>query len=243
MLHLHRLEHDQRLALLDDLADFRIDRHDTAVPPRHPPAVAPPRHLLLWRVVRLHGGGSWCVHGGTWGLGTLSTMVGGSSGATASANAGSGAKWEAGRKICASTAINYKSEDFVPRVMQATGGRGVDVVLDIVGRDYVQRSLNVLAMNGRLVHLATQGPDKLATIDMSSLLKRWGTIIGSGLRWRTPDQKGEIAAGLLEQVWPKMAARTAIVPLIDSVYPLRDAAKAHERFDSGAHIGKLVLVP
>ncbi len=197
----------------------------------------------LFRRAHLSAGEALLVHGGTSGLGSLSIMLARAFGATALATAGSEAKCEACRKIGASVAINYKTSDFVPLVMEATAGHGVDVVLDIVGRDYVQRSLNVLAMNGRLVHLATQGPDKLATVDMSTLLKRWATIIGSGLRWRTPEQKGEIAAGLLEQVWPKMAARTAIVPLVDSVYPLRDAAKAHEHFDSGAHIGKIVLVP
>jgi len=117
------------------------------------------------------------------------------------------------------------------------------IVVDIVGRDYVQRSLDVLALEGRLVHLATQGADKHATLDMSTLLKRRATIIGSALRHRTNDQKGEIAAGLLEHVWPKLPARAEIAPLVDSVHPLKDAARVHEYFDSGAHIGKIVLTP
>jgi NADPH:quinone reductase-like Zn-dependent oxidoreductase len=107
----------------------------------------------------------------------------------------------------------------------------------------VQRSLEVLALEGRLVHLATQGPDKRATIDMSQLLRRRATLIGSALRHRTPDQKGEITAGLLEQVWPKLPARAPIAPVVDSVHPLQDAAKVHEYFDSGAHIGKIVMTP
>jgi NADPH:quinone reductase-like Zn-dependent oxidoreductase len=119
----------------------------------------------------------------------------------------------------------------------------VDVVIDIVGQDYVQRCINVLALDGRVVHLATQGVDKRATIDMTSLSKRRGTIIASGLRHRTPAEKGAIAAGLLEQVWPKLPARSPVAPLVDSVHPLADAAKVHEYFDSGAHVGKIVLVP
>jgi NADPH:quinone reductase-like Zn-dependent oxidoreductase len=101
----------------------------------------------------------------------------------------------------------------------------------------------VLAVEGRLVHLATQGPDKRATLDMSTLLKRRATIVGSALRHRTPDQKGEITAGLLEHVWPKLPARSPIFPLVDSVHPLKDAARVHEYFDSSAHIGKIVLTP
>ena len=146
-------------------------------------------------------------------------------------------------RIGARLAINYKTTDFAPAVMAGTGGRGVDVVVDIVGRDYVQRSLDVLALEGRLVHLATQGADKHATIDMSTLLRRRATIIGSALRHRTPAQKGLIAAGLREQVWPKLPARAPIAPLVDSVHPLEDAAKVHEYFDSGAHIGKIVMTP
>ncbi len=197
----------------------------------------------LFRRAHLSAGETLLVHGGTSGLGSLSIMLGRAFGATVLATAGTDAKCEACVRIGASEAINYKTTDFVPRVMQATDGRGADVILDIVGRDYVQRSLNVLAMNGRLVHLATQGPDKIAHVDMSTLLKRWGTILGSALRWRSPEQKGEIAAGLLSEVWPLLAARRAVVPLIDSVHPLAEAAKVHEYFDSGAHIGKIVLVP
>ncbi|HTN26871.1 MAG TPA: zinc-binding dehydrogenase, partial [Burkholderiales bacterium] len=146
-------------------------------------------------------------------------------------------------RIGAEKAINYRSTDFVPAVLEHTGGRGVDVVVDIVGRDYVQRSLDVLALEGRVVHLATQGPDKRATIDMSTLLRRRATLIGSALRHRTPDEKGAIAADLLEHVWPKLPARAAIAPLVDSVHPLKETARVHDYFDSGAHIGKIVLTP
>ena len=210
-------------------------------------ATLPENAFTVWdnvfRRARLSAGETLLAHGGTSGIGSMAIMLARAFGASAIATAGSERKCEACVRIGAASAINYKTTDFVPAVMERTGGRGVDVVVDIVGRDYVQRSLDVLALEGRLVHLATQGPDKRATIDMSTLLKRRATIIGSSLRHRTPDQKGEIAAGLLEHVWPKLPARSPIAPLVDSVHPLKDAAKVHEYFDSGAHIGKIVLVP
>jgi putative PIG3 family NAD(P)H quinone oxidoreductase len=210
-------------------------------------ATLPENVFTVWdnvfRRARLAAGETLLAHGGTSGIGSMAIMLARAFGASAIATAGSERKCAACVQIGAASAINYRTTDFVPAVMEKTGGRGVDVVVDIVGRDYVQRSLDVLALEGRLVHLATQGPDKRATIDMSTLLKRRAMIIGSSLRHRTPDQKGEIAAGLLEHVWPKLPARSPIAPLVDSVHPLKDAAKVHEYFDSGAHIGKIVLVP
>ena len=197
----------------------------------------------LFRRGRLAAGETLLVHGGTSGLGSLAIMLGKAFGAKVFATAGSDAKCEACLRIGASAAINYKTADFVPRVMEETNGRGVDMVMDIVGRDYVQRSLSVLGLEGRLVHLATQGPDKMATIDMSLLLRKRLTIIASSLRHRSPDEKGLITQDLLEQVWPKLPARAPIAPLVDSVHPLKDAAAVHEYFDSGRHIGKIVLVP
>lgn len=210
-------------------------------------ATLPENMFTVWdnvfRRARLASGETLLVHGGTSGIGSTAIMLARAFGATAMASAGSDAKCAACLRIGASVAINYKTEDFVPRVMQETKGRGVDVVIDIVGQDYVQRCINVLALDGRVVHLATQGADKRATIDMTSLSKRRGTIIASGLRHRTPAEKGAIAAGLLEKVWPKLPARSPIAPIVDSVHPLADAAKVHEYFDSGAHVGKIVLVP
>jgi NADPH2:quinone reductase len=197
----------------------------------------------LFRRAHLTGGETLLVHGGTSGLGSTAIMLGLAFGAKVIATAGSEAKCAACLKIGASHAINYRTTDFVPAVMEHTGGRGADVVMDIVGRDYIQRSLECLAKEGRLVHLATQGPDKLATIDSGTLIRRHATVIASTLRHRTPDQKGEIAAGLLSHVWPKLPARSPIFPLIDSLHPLADVVKVHEYFDSGAHIGKIVLIP
>lgn len=210
-------------------------------------ATLPENLFTVWDNVfhraRLAAGETLLVHGGSSGIGSTAIMLARAFGASALATAGSAAKCEACVRIGAAAAINYREEDFVPRVLALTGGRGVDVVIDIVGGDYVQRSLEVLALDGRIVHLATQGPDKRATIDMGLFIRRRASLVASGLRWRSPQEKGAIAAALLEQVWPLLPARTQFAPLVDSVHPLADAAKVHAYFDSGAHIGKIVLVP
>jgi len=233
-------------------AEYAVSPEQTVLPiPQHWSAVdaatLPENFFTVWdnvfRRARLAAGEILLAHGGTSGIGSTAIMLARAFGGRALATAGSDKKCEACLRIGAEKAINYKAADFVAAVLEHTSGRGVDVVVDIVGRDYVQRSLDVLAVEGRLVHLATQGAEKRATIDMSTLLRRRATIIGSALRHRTNDQKGEIAAGLLEQVWPKLPARATIVPLVDSIHPLKDAARVHEYFDSGAHIGKIVLTP
>ncbi len=210
-------------------------------------ATLPENAFTVWenvfRRARLAKGERMLVHGGTSGLGSLALMMGQAFGATVYATAGSDAKCAACLRIGAVAAVNYKTADFVPVILEKTGGHGVDVVIDIVGRDYVQRSIDTLGYDGRLVHLATQGPVKSATIEMNTLLKKRITIIASSLRQRSPEQKGLITQELLAQMWPKMAARAPIAPLIDSVHPLKEAARVHEYFDSGAHIGKIVLVP
>lgn len=197
----------------------------------------------VFRRARFAQGEVLLVHGGASGLGSLAIMMAQAFGGSAIATAGSDAKCDACLRIGATAAFNYRNGDFVPFVREKTGGRGVDVVIDIVGRDYVPRSLDVLAVEGRLVHLATQGPDKMATLDMNVLLRKRLTIVASSLRQRSPDEKGVITRDLLEQVWPKLPARSPIVPLVDSVHPLEDVSKVHEYFDSGGHIGKIVLVP
>ena len=196
---------------------------------------------IVFRRARLAAGETLLVHGGTSGIGSTAIMLGLGFGAEVIATAGGEKKCAACRAMGASLAIDYKTADFVPLVLEKTAGRGADVIVDIVGRDYVQRSLDCMAMEGRLAHLATQGPEKHASIDMRTILKKRGTIYGASLRWRTPDQKGVLAADLLERVWPKLPARAPIAPLIDSVHPLKDVARAHEYFDSGAHIGKIIL--
>ena len=210
-------------------------------------ATLPENMFTVWDIVfrraRLKAGETLLVHGGTSGIGSTAIMLGLAFGAEVIATAGGEKKCAACRAMGVSLAIDYKSADFVPLVLEKTGGRGADVIVDIVGGDYVQRSLDCMAIEGRLAHLATQGPDKHATLDMRTILKKRGTIYGASLRWRTPDEKGVLAADLLEHVWPKLPARAPVAPLIDSVHPLHDAARVHEYFDSGAHIGKIVLTP
>ena len=220
-----------------------IPEHWTAVEA----ATLPENAFTSWENVfrrgRLAAGETILVHGGTSGLGSLTIQLARAFGARPYATAGSDEKVAACLKIGAEAAFNYRAGDWVPWILEQTGRRGVDVAMDIVGRDYVQRSLSVLAIDGRLVHLATQGPEKTAVVDMRTLLQKRGTILGSALRWRTPAEKGVIAAGLREHVWPKLAARQPVFPLVDSVHPLADASRVHEYFDAGRHVGKIVLVP
>ncbi len=210
-------------------------------------ATLPENAFTAWENVfrrgRLAAGETILVHGGTSGLGSLTIMLARAFGARAFATAGSDDKCAACLRIGAEAAFNYRAGDWGKAVMEKTGGRGVDMVLDIVGQAYVQRSLEVLATDGRIVHLATQGEDKLATIDMRTLIRKRGTILASALRWRSVAEKGDIARGLRERVWPMLPARAPVFPLVDSVHPLPEAAKVHEYFDAGRHIGKIVLVP
>ena len=210
-------------------------------------ATLPENAFTSWENVfrrgRLSAGETILVHGGTSGLGSITIQLARAFGARAIATAGSDEKCAACVRIGAEAAFNYKSGDWAPWVLEKTGGRGVDMVMDIVGRDYVQRSLAVLAIDGRLVHLATQGADKTAVVDMRTLLQKRATILGSALRWRAPAEKGLIAAGLRDEVWPKLGAKDPVFPLVDSVHPLADAQQVHEYFDAGRHVGKIVLVP
>jgi NADPH:quinone reductase-like Zn-dependent oxidoreductase len=142
----------------------------------------------------------------------------------------------------ATEAIDYRSTDFVVEIARITNGRGVDVVLDIVGGEYIDRDLRCLALDGRIACIAMQGGPS-ATIDLRRLTGRRATLLGSSLRPRTAVQKAAIAAGLRERIWPLLPRRVAIVPVVDSTYPFARAAEAHARLETSAHIGKIVLVP
>ncbi len=191
---------------------------------------------------RLTPGESILVHGGTSGIGTTAIMFATALGSRAIATAGSDAKCEACVKLGASDAINYRSADFVDEIARITGGGGVNVVLDIVGGDYILRDLRCLALDGRIACIATQR-GRVAEIDLGLLLHKRATILGSSLRPRTAAQKAAIAANLRERIWPLLPARSAIVPVVDSVYSFERAAEAHARLESSAHIGTIVLTP
>jgi NADPH2:quinone reductase len=187
----------------------------------------------------LKAGESFLVQGGSSGIGVAAIQMVKALGHTVFATAGSAEKCAACVKLGADRAINYRSEDFVEVVKQATGGKGVDVILDMVGGDYVDRELKCLADDGRIVIIAFLGGSK-ATLYLSDILRRRLTLTGSALRPRSVEFKGAIAKKLREWIWPLIEAGK-IKPVIHKTFPLAEAAKAHELMESSQHIGKIVL--
>ncbi|HZV76477.1 MAG TPA: NAD(P)H-quinone oxidoreductase, partial [Candidatus Babeliales bacterium] len=191
---------------------------------------------------RLQPGETVLVHGGTSGIGTTAIMFAVALGSTAIATAGSAAKCAACLRIGASYAIDYRTTDFVVEVARLTHEHGVDVVLDIVGGDYVARNLNCLGLDGRLVCIATLH-GRVVELDLGPLFAKRAAIMASSLRPRSASEKASIARVLEARIWPLLPQRKAIVPIVDSVYPFDQAAAAHVRLESSEHIGKLALVP
>jgi NADPH:quinone reductase len=179
------------------------------------------------------------VHGGTSGIGTTAIALGKAFGAKVIATAGSAEKTAACLRLGADVAIDYRAADFVEETMKATDKKGADVILDMVGGDYVPRNYAAAAFRGRIVQIAHLNGHK-ADIDLRLLMVKRLIHTGSTLRPRSPAEKAMIAEALREKVWPLLAAGRC-KPLIDSTYPLVDAAKAHARMESSAHIGKIVL--
>jgi NADPH:quinone reductase len=195
----------------------------------------------LFTRARLRAGETLLVHGGTSGVGTTAIMFATALGATAIATAGSPGKCAACIGLGASHAIDYRAMDFAAEVKRITQGRGVDVVLDIVGGDYVARNLESLALDGRIVCVAAPR-GRVVELDLGRLFAKRGAILASSLRPRTASEKAAIARELERRIWPLLRERDAIVPVIDSIYPFERAADAHARLESSAHIGKIVLV-
>jgi len=204
----------------------------------------PETFFTVWTNVfqrgKLKAGETILIHGGTSGIGTTAIQLARAFGARVLTTAGSEAKCEAARNLGASAAFNYKSEDWVAAARAATGGRGVDMVLDMVGGDYISRNIDLLVVDGRLVQIAFLKSPK-AELDFSVMMRKRAWITGSTLRPRTPDEKGEIALELLERVWPLLEQGT-VSPVIHQTFPLADAAAAHRMMEAGTHIGKLVLL-
>lgn len=196
----------------------------------------------LFTRARLAAGETVLVHGGTSGIGTTAIMFARAFGAHPIATAGSAAKCDACRDLGAELAIDYRSEDFVAAVKAHTGGRGVDVVLDIVGGSYVARDLEALALDGRIACIASPG-DPHVTLDLRVMLARRATLLASSLRARTAAQKAAIARELRERVWPHLPQRDTVRPVVDSVFAFAQAPEAHRRLEASRHIGKIVLVP
>jgi putative PIG3 family NAD(P)H quinone oxidoreductase len=189
---------------------------------------------------RLHRGESVLIHGGSSGIGTTAIQLGVALGARVFATAGSADKCAACERLGAERCINYREADFVAAVRDETSGRGVDVVLDMVGGDYAARNLDALAVEGRLVQIATQAGAKVE-INILAVMQKRLTITGSTLRPRSVAEKGAIAAAVHKNVWPLLEAGT-VKPIVHATFPLRDAAAAHRLMESGTHIGKILLI-
>ncbi len=188
----------------------------------------------------LNAGETALIHGGSSGIGSMAIMLATAWGARAIATAGTGQKCEACLGLGAVHAINYRNSDFAAEVRRLTGGRGVDVVLDLVGGPYLTRNLDALALEGRITIVAVQG-GLTAELNLGALMQKRARLMGSTMRIRTPEQKGEVARRLRTDVWPLLPTKQVIRPAIDRVFPLTEAARAHERLESGEHIGKIVL--
>jgi len=206
-------------------------------------ASLPETFFTVWSNVfdrgRLQKGETFLVQGGTSGIGVTAIQMAKAFGAKVIATAGSDDKCAACVKLGADLAINYKTQDFVEESKKFTGGKGVDVILDMVAGDYAAREVEALAEDGRLVIIAIQGGTKSA-FNAGLVLRKRLTITGSTLRPRPVAFKAAIAASLRQQVWP-LVEKKAIQSVIHSTFPAAEAAKAHELMESNQHIGKIVL--
>jgi NADPH:quinone reductase len=207
-------------------------------------AAIPETFFTVWTNVfqrgHLQPGETLLVHGGSSGIGTTAIMLGKAFGATVIVTAGAPDKCEACLKLGADHAIDYKTQDFVAEVKRITGGKGADVILDMVGGSYVQRNYEAAAVEGRIVQIAFMEGYRIANLDLRAISAKRLTHTGSTLRPRTPDQKAIIARELEARVWP-LLAKGDFKPLVHATFPLEKAADAHALMESSAHIGKIVL--
>jgi NADPH:quinone reductase len=185
--------------------------------------------------------GQWLlVHGGASGIGTTAIQLGRLFGAHVIVTVGSDAKVGACLQLGADRAVNYHKEDFVEAVSEATGGRGANVILDMVGGPYIERNLHAAAEEGSIVQIAFLEGSKVE-INLMRLMMRRLTLTGSTLRAQSVEAKGRMARAIEERVWP-LVAEGKFKPVIDSTFPLKDAAAAHRRIDASDHIGKIMLI-
>jgi NADPH2:quinone reductase len=206
-------------------------------------AAIPETFFTVWHNVfergALKAGETLLVHGGTSGIGTTAIQLAKQFGARVIITAGSDEKCAAARQLGADIAINYKTEDFVAVTKDKTDGKGAELILDMVGGDYIERNYQAAAVEGRVVQIAFQGSPK-ATVDFRRIMLKRLHHTGSTLRSRSVADKGAIAAAIESKVLPLVAAGT-VKPIIDSTFPLAEAAAAHARMESSVHIGKIVL--
>jgi NADPH:quinone reductase len=206
-------------------------------------ATLPEVYFTVWTNLMdsagLRPGESVLIHGGSSGIGTAAIQLFEALGHAVLTTAGSAEKCAACERLGATRAINYREEDFVEAVGQATGGRGVDVILDMVGGDYIERNLRALAPNGRLVNIAFQKGTR-AEVNFAPMIARRLAFMATTLRGRSNAEKGRIRDAVRETVWPLIEAGS-IRPVVDGVFPLAEAQAAHDRMRSGLHIGKILL--
>lgn len=208
-------------------------------------AALPEAYATVWTNVidrgRLKEGETLLVHGGSSGIGTAAIQLARRFGARVFATAGTPAKCAACVELGAERGIDYRAEDFAAALREATGGRGVDLVLDVVGGAYLERNVASLAVEGRLVIIGLMEGAR-AELDLARLMSRRLTVTGSTLRARAVEEKAAILAALRARVWPRFAAGE-LRPVVHASYPLDDAAEAHRVMESSVHVGKLLLVP
>ncbi|PWB63873.1 MAG: NAD(P)H-quinone oxidoreductase [Bradyrhizobiaceae bacterium] len=206
-------------------------------------AAIPETFFTVWHNVfergALKSGETLLVHGGSSGIGTTAIMLAKAFGGRVIVTAGSAEKCEACLKLGADRAINYRTEDFVAETKAATGGKGADLILDMVGGDYIERNYETAAVEGRIVQIAIQRSPK-TTVDFRRIMLKRLTHTGSTLRARSIADKAAIARAVEEKVWPLVAAGK-VKPPIYQTFPLREAAAAHALMESSQHIGKIVL--
>jgi NADPH:quinone reductase len=206
-------------------------------------AAVPETFFTVWHNVfergGLKSGETFLVHGGSSGIGTTAIQLAKQFGATVFTTAGSDEKCEACRKLGADLAVNYKSDDFVAACKKVTDGKGVDLILDMVGGDYIERNYEAAAVEGRIVQIAFQGSAKSTVNFMRLMLKRLHHT-GSTLRARSIADKGAIARAVEEKVLPLLASGK-VKPVLYKTFPLKEAATAHALMESSTHIGKIVL--
>ncbi|HCP77258.1 NAD(P)H-quinone oxidoreductase [Neopusillimonas maritima] len=203
----------------------------------------PETYFTVWSNVfdrgRLAKGESLLVHGGASGIGTTAIQLAVAMGNPVYATAGSDERVQAVEKLGAAKGINYKTQDFVEEIRALTDGKGVNVILDMVAGDYINRDLKCLADDGRIVIIALLGGVK-GTLDFGQILRRRLTVTGSTLRPRSVSFKAEVAHSLREHVWPLLEAGK-IKPIVHATFPLEEAAKAHAMMEAGEQIGKIIL--
>ena len=205
-------------------------------------AGVPETFFTVWTNVfqrgRLQAGERFLVHGGASGIGTTAIQLAEARGARVFATAGDDARCRACEELGAERAINYRNDDFVEVLNEVTGSQGIDVILDMVGGDYIAKNLKLLAMEGRIVFIAFLGGSK-AEINFLPLMMKRGTITGSTLRAQSVEAKGQIADELAREVLPLLETGR-VKPIVHATYPLAQAADAHRAIDE-AHVGKIVL--